>query len=155
MPISNFVKRFLMEKSPIHCMKLLSRGPTHCTVCKKNISHKHKPKREWDVEGPLCSDCYIDQMKKYYDLSVRQKCVICNTEYNVPDLWEPMWQWEMKGLLCESCFDKKDVEFKKSKIFCNLCGKKLGMIRYYPKKQWALKGQLCRECWDSQKAKLG
>ncbi len=61
----------------------------------------------------------------------------------------------MKGLLCKTCFDKKDTDYNKSKMFCGNCGKKLGVIRYNPKKQWALQGQLCRECWDTQKAKLG
>ena len=94
-------------------------------------------------------------MQKYYDLSVKQKCVICGIEKSVPDLWEPKYAWEMKGLLCKTCFDKKDVEYNKSKTFCGSCGKKLGVIRYNPKRQWALQGQLCRECWDTQKAKLG
>jgi len=107
------------------------------------------------VEGPLCGDCYIAQMQKYYDLSVKQKCVMCSTEKNVPDLWEPKYSWEMKGLLCKTCFDKKDAEYNKSKTFCGTCGKKLGVIRYNPKRQWALQGQLCKECWDSQKAKMG
>jgi len=107
------------------------------------------------VEGPLCGDCYISQMQKYYDLSVKQKCVICGIEKNVPDLWEPKYKWEMKGLLCKTCFDNKDSEYDKSKTFCVICGKKLGAIRYNPKRQWSLQGQLCKECWDSQKAKMG
>ncbi|MGQ0638840.1 MAG: hypothetical protein ACT4N1_05765 [Nitrososphaerota archaeon] len=94
-------------------MGLLSRKPSFCAVCKKSISHKHRPKGEWNVEGPLCSDCYINAMQKYYDSSVRQKCVICGIEKNVPDLWEPRWQWEMKGLLCKTCFDKKEESFNK------------------------------------------
>ncbi len=132
---------------------LLHRKPSFCTVCKKSITHKHKPKREWNVESPLCSDCYINEMQKYYDLSVKQKCVICGIEKNVPDLWEPRWQWEMKGLLCKSCFDKKGIEHDKLRNFCSICGTKLGVIRYNPKKQWSIDGQICRNCWDTQKAK--
>jgi hypothetical protein len=92
-------------------------------------------------------------MQKYYDLSVKQKCVICGIEKNVPDLWEPRWQWEMKGLLCKSCFDKKGIEHDKLRNFCSICGTKLGVIRYNPKKQWSIDGQICRNCWDTQKAK--
>ncbi len=136
-------------------MGLLSHKTVFCTVCKKSITHKHKPKREWDVEGPLCGDCYVSQMQKYYDLSVRQKCVTCGIEKNVPDLWEPKYQWNMKGLLCKTCFDQKDAEYSKSKTFCSICGKKLGVIRYNPKKQWSLQGQLCKECWNIQKTKMG
>ena len=137
----------------IICVGLLNRKPSFCTVCKKNISHKHKPKREWNVGGPLCSDCYINEMQKYYDLSVRQKCVICGIEKNVPDLWEPRWQWEMKGLFCKPCFDNKEVEYNKIRNFCSMCGVKLGVIRYNPKQHWAIVGQICRSCWDTQKAK--
>ena len=136
-------------------MTLLSRKPAFCTICKKETTHKHKPKSEWQIEGPLCGDCYVVQMKKFYELSLRQKCVICGIEKDVPDLWEPRYQWDMKGLLCKSCFNKKDEEFKSLKEFCKICGKKLGMIRYNPKKKWAVTGQLCRECWDSHKAQLG
>jgi len=107
------------------------------------------------MEGPLCGDCYVTQMKKFYELSLRQKCVICGIEKDVPDMWEPRYQWDMKGLLCKSCFNKKDEEYKNLKEFCKMCGKKLGMIRYNPKKKWSISGQLCRECWDSQKAQLG
>jgi len=92
-------------------------------------------------------------MKKYYDSSVRQKCVICGIEKNVPDLWEPRWQWEIKGLFCKTCFDKKEESFNKLKNFCGLCGAKLGIIRYNPKKHWSIGGQLCKNCWNSQKAK--
>jgi hypothetical protein len=61
----------------------------------------------------------------------------------------------MTGLLCKACFDKKDFDYKNQRSHCKVCGKKLGMIRYNPKKNWVLDGQLCRECWDSYKAKLG
>ncbi len=126
-----------------------------CANCKKESSHRHKPKSEWQVEGPLCGDCYVNQMKKFYESSLRQQCVICGMEKDVPDMWEPRYQWDMKGLLCKTCFDKKDAEHKSLKTFCGICGKKLGVFRYNPKKKWIIDGQLCRECWDTQKAKLG
>jgi hypothetical protein len=94
-------------------------------------------------------------MKKFYELSLRQKCVICGVEKDVPDMWEPRYQWDMTGLLCKTCFDKKDLDFKNQKSFCIVCHKKLGMIRYNPKKHWVLDGQLCKECWDANKAKMG
>ncbi len=136
-------------------MNIFGKKHVMCNICKKETSHKHKPKSEWKIEGPLCGDCYVSQMKKFYELSLRQKCVTCGIEKDVPDLWEPRYQWDMTGLLCKSCFDKKDLTFKVQKTTCNVCGKTLGMIRYNPKKHWVLEGQLCRECWDSHKAKLG
>lgn len=136
-------------------MKLFDRKPAYCSICKKKLDHKHKPKREWDVEGPLCSNCYINEMQKYYDHSIKQKCVICGTEKNVPDLWEPRYQWEMKGLLCKICFDKKEESYNKIRSCCNICGVKLGTIRYNPKKHWTVEGYLCRNCWDAQKAQKG
>ena len=136
-------------------MGILSRKPSFCTVCKKQIAHKHKPKREWDIEGPLCSDCYLNEMQKQYDLSLRQKCVMCGIEKDVPDLWEPRWQWEMKGLLCKACFDKKEEAYNKLRDYCTICNTKFGFIRYDPKKEWSIKGQLCKNCWNTQKAKMG
>lgn len=136
-------------------MSLFGRKSAICAICKKQISHKHKPKNEWQIEGPLCGDCYVTQMQKFYELSLRQKCVICGVEKDVPDMWEPRYQWDMKGLLCKTCFDKKEREYKTLKTLCNLCGRKLGLIRYNPKSKWSVEGQLCRECWDSQKAKFG
>jgi hypothetical protein len=136
-------------------MNIFGKKHVICTICKKETGHKHKPKNEWQIEGPLCGDCYVSQMKKFYEHSLRQKCVTCGTEKDVPDLWEPRYQWDMTGLLCKSCFDKKDLTFKTQRATCQVCGKKLGMIRYNPKKKWVLDGQLCKECWDSHKAKLG
>lgn len=136
-------------------MKLLGNRHVVCKTCNKKTNHGHKPKNEWQVEGPLCGDCYVSQMKKFYELSQRQKCIICGNEKDVPDMWEPRYQWDMKGLLCKLCFDKKETEYKNIKTFCVICGRKLGMFRYNPKKKWSIDGQLCRECWDEQKAKMG
>src|SRR5689334_24616809 len=95
-------------------MKLFGK-PIVCAICGKESSHKHKPKSEWNIDGPLCGDCYVTQMKKFYELGLRQKCVTCGIEKDVPDLWEPRYQWDMTGLLCKSCFDKKDLTFKSQK----------------------------------------
>ena len=136
-------------------MGLFNRKPIICKICKKESNHKHKPKNEWKIEGPLCADCYVDQMNKFHELSLRQKCVTCGTEKDVPDMWEPRYQWDMTGLLCKTCFDKKDLDFKNKKSFCASCKKPLGMIRYNPKKKWVLDGQICRTCWDKFKAEIG
>lgn len=136
-------------------MGLFGKRSVTCTICKKETAHRNKPKNEWKIEGPLCGDCYVIQMKKFFEQSLRQKCIICGIEKDVPDMWEPRYQWDMTGLLCKVCFDKKDHDYKNQRSNCNVCGKKLGMIRYNPKKNWVLDGQLCRECWDSHKAKLG
>ena len=32
-------------------MGLFNRKPSYCTVCNKELTHKHKPKREWNIKG--------------------------------------------------------------------------------------------------------
>ena len=32
-------------------MGLFGRAPSFCTVCGKQLTHKHKPKREWKHQG--------------------------------------------------------------------------------------------------------
>jgi hypothetical protein len=135
-------------------MGLFSKKPEYCSVCEKELKHKHKPKREWDIKGRLCGDCYMDKAQEFYEGKVRQPCIECKTVKKITDLWEPRWQWDMDGLLCKECFDKKEEKYNTQKNFCCICGKKLGFIRYNPKAKWKIaSGQLCRICWDEQKAK--
>ena len=94
-------------------MGIFSRKPAYCTICNKQISHKNKAKKEWGVKSPLCSDCYLDQMRQAYDASIRKKCVNCEIAAKVTDLWEPRWQWDMEGLLCKKCFDEKELNGSK------------------------------------------
>ena len=132
-------------------MKLFNREPKFCAICKKELKHKHKPKKEWNIEGSLCADCHMDKNREYFEGTMKQKCVVCNISKKLTDLWEPRWQWEMEGLLCKNCFDKKEKDFTTKKEFCSLCGAKIGFFRYNPKSQWKVEGQLCRKCWDAQK----
>jgi len=134
---------------------IFSNKPTFCTICKKELKHKHKPKKEWQIKGPLCADCHMDKMKEFYEAGQKQKCVSCGIQKQISDLWEPRWQWDMNGLLCKNCFDKKETVFNKEKDFCTLCGEKLRFFRYNPKSNWNMTGQLCKNCWDSQKTQNG
>jgi len=136
-------------------MKLFNRAPTYCAICEKELKHKHKPKKEWNIEGHLCSDCHMDKTRQYFEGTMTQVCGVCNSKKKITDLWEPRWQWEMEGLLCKSCFDKKEKTFTEKKEFCNICGAKLGFFRYNPKDKWDVEGHLCRKCWDSNKARNG
>ncbi len=136
-------------------MGLFNKKPVFCAVCKKQISHKHKPKREWNIKGSLCGDCHVDKTKEFYEASVKQPCAICSTTRKISDLWEPRWQWDMDGLLCKTCFDNKEESFQKKKNFCVQCGATLGLIRYNPKGKWKIEGQLCKQCWDTEKQKQG
>jgi hypothetical protein len=136
-------------------MKLFGSKPTFCTICKKKITHKHKPKKEWKIEGPLCADCHLDKMKQFYEGTINQNCAMCGIKKKLTDMWEPRWQWEMEGLLCKDCFDKKEKNFNLKKEFCSLCGTKMDFFRYNPKSEWKVEGQICRKCWDSQKEKHG
>ena len=135
-------------------MIFFDKKPAICSICNKQTKHKHKPKREWSLKGPLCGDCYVDKMKEYYEASMKQKCAVCQKESKISNLWEPRWQWEMEGLLCKECFDKKESEFTKKKETCSVCGVKLNLFRYNPKSEWKMDGQLCRKCWDVQKQKF-
>ncbi len=136
-------------------MGLFGRAPSFCTVCNKQLTHKHKPKREWNIKGPLCGDCHFEKSRDYYEGKMRQPCATCNKTRRITDLWEPRWQWDMEGLLCKECFDKKEKAFGVKKNFCSLCGEKMGLIRYNPKSGWKIEGQLCRMCWDKKKAEMG
>jgi len=127
---------------------LFSKKDAICTICKKNIIHTHKPKSNWNVEGPLCGDCYVDAMKKYYEKNNENKCVICGLEPGSFSLCKSKKEWGLKGWLCKSCFDKKEKADNESKKFCSLCGIKLGFISYSPKKEWGIKGYMCKNCWN-------
>jgi len=43
-------------------MGLFGRKRAICTICNKEIIHKHKAKKEWYVKSPLCADCYLDKI---------------------------------------------------------------------------------------------
>jgi len=58
-------------------MGLFSRKPVFCTVCNKQISHKHKPKKDWGIKGFLCGDCHLDKMREFYEKKMKQSCLSC------------------------------------------------------------------------------
>lgn len=130
---------------------LFSKEKTFCTVCKKNISHKHKPKRGWNVEGPLCANCYVDLMKEHYKKNDEDKCVLCGSEPTSFNLWKPKKEWEIQGWLCKPCFDQKEKSDDESKKYCSACGNKLGFFSYNPKKESGIEGQICKNCRNLQK----
>jgi len=86
-------------------MGLFNRSPTFCAICNKELKHKHKPKREWNIKGVLCGDCHVDKMKEFYEGKAYQTCVNCGIKKKIIELWEPRWQWDMEGLLCKECCD--------------------------------------------------
>ena len=138
---------------------IFSRKPAFCAICNKQLTHRHKPKREWNIKGLLCGDCHVTKTKEFYEGAMRQNCVACGVKKKITDLWEPRWQWDMEGLLCKNCFDKKEQDFNRKKEFCCVCGKKLStkfiFSGYNPKPKWKLEGKLCRDCWDTKKAQNG
>ncbi len=136
-------------------MGLFGRKPEDCAVCGREMKHKNKPKREWNVRGRLCGDCYMDKSNEFYEAKTRQPCMVCGTTKKISELWEPRWQWDMDGLLCKECFDKKEDGFVKRKNFCVVCSAKMGLVRYNPKPKWGIEGQMCRRCWDAKKAEFG
>ena len=132
-------------------MGLFSKKSVICTLCNKETTHAHKPKKEWNLKYPLCTECYMKTMEQYYSGTFKQKCVKCGVEKKITDLWEPRWQWDMEGLMCKACFDSKEIDFGQKKEFCSICATRLNFFRYNPKADWKIEGQLCRKCWDEQK----
>ena len=142
----------------------------HCVICNKELSrHKYKPSPEWNMEGLLCSDCHVDKTRDFAlkaEADKRQAleekdredrtCHLCNSLINLDsDKKRPNWRWNMDSgiVLCPQCYDKSEAEFTRKLNFCAICSKKIGFIRYNPKRKWAIDGQLCRRCWDERNVK--
>ena len=132
---------------------LFNKKKEFCTVCNKSITHKHKPKSNWKVEGPLCANCYLDLMETNFKKNQDDKCVICGIEPGSFNLWKPKKEWSIKGWLCKPCFDEKEKIDDESKKFCALCGSKLGFFCYSPTKESGIVGQICKNCRNLQKTK--
>ena len=98
-------------------MGIFSRKPSNCTICNKQITHKHKAKRGWGIKSPLCADCYLDKMHQSYDASLMGKCVICGIKNKITELWEPRWQWDMEDCCAKNVLTKKNQVLEKKKIF--------------------------------------
>jgi len=132
---------------------LFDKKETFCTVCNKHISHKHKPKSNWKVDGPLCADCYVDLMKKNFKKNEDDKCVLCGSEPGSFSLWKPKKEWGIQGWLCKPCFDEKEKADDESKKYCARCGGKLGFFCYSLKKESGITVQICKKCYNLQKTK--
>jgi len=127
--------------------RLFSKKDAFCSVCNKHISHKHKPKSNWNVEGPLCADCYVDLMKKINE----DKCVLCGSEPGSFNLWKPNKEWGIQGWLCKTCFDEKEKVDEETKKHCAICSGKLGFFCYSFKNESGITRQICKKCYNSQK----
>lgn len=127
---------------------LFSKKKSSCSICKKEVSHTHKPKGSWDVEGPLCANCYVDLMKENFEKRKEDKCALCGAEPGSFSLWRPNKEWGIAGWLCKPCFDMQEKKDNDVKNFCCLCGKKIGFLTYRPKKEWDMNGYMCKNCWN-------
>jgi len=136
-------------------MEIFSKKKDFCTICKKETSRKSKPKKEWNVEGPMCSNCYVDFMKKPFEKKSKNedKCVECGAEPGGLNLWKPKKEWGITGWLCEPCLKEREKSDKELKKNCATCNAKLGFITNYPKQEWGIKGYLCKNCWKIQESK--
>jgi hypothetical protein len=130
---------------------------SYCANCDKELNHKYKPSREWNINGLLCADCHIEKTKEFVLKKQEEKrrlediCAICKKDLIVEiDKNTPRWQWNMEAgmRLCKICFDKRQLDYDKLLNLCALCDKRIGLIRYNPKPKWNIEGQLCRDCWD-------
>lgn len=132
---------------------LFSKKEAFCTICKRRITHKHKPKSSWNVEGPVCANCYVDLMKKNFKKNQDDKCVLCGAKPGSFSLWKSKKEWGVQGWLCKPCFDEKEKADDESKKYCTMCGNKLGFFCYSPKKDSGITGQICKNCHNLQKTK--
>ncbi len=129
---------------------LFSKKKTLCSVCKKEVSHTHKPKNTWNVDGLLCGNCYVDLLEKNFEVDDGDRCTLCGATPGSFSLWKPKKEWELRGWLCKPCFDKKEKQDNDLKNFCCLCKAKIGLVSYSPKKEWDIKGYMCKSCWDAK-----
>lgn len=126
-----------------------------CNICNRELKHKYKPAKEWNIEGFLCADCHIEKTKEFiakqqqYE-EIPDSCIICKKELKT-EKKKPRWQWNMDSdiFLCEKCYNQKELAYQTKINYCVQCGKKIGFVRYNPKPQWKIDGQLCRQCWDT------
>lgn len=136
-------------------MGLFSKKNEFCTICKKEISRSSKPKKEWNLKGVLCAQCFVNCMKKPYEKKKNpdDACVICGAEPGGLYLWKPKKSWDMRGWLCEPCYNEKEKADNELKQNCVLCNAKLGFFPRHSKKEWNLSGYLCKDCWNLQESK--
>ena len=134
-----------------------SKKSQSCAVCKKESSSTSKPKKEWNLKGVVCTDCFVKLMKKPHPKITNpdDKCVSCGAEPGGLYLWKPKKEWELKGWLCEPCYNEREKADNESKKNCVLCNAKLGFVARRAKKEWNVKGYICKECWKIQESKLG
>jgi hypothetical protein len=125
-----------------------------CTVCKKGISRKSNPKKNWNVKGPLCANCYVDLMKENFEKKKDNdnKCVLCGSEPGTLNLWKPKKEWGIKGWLCEPCLNEREKADNELKKKCSMCDAKLGFFVRRPKQEWGVAGYLCKNCWNLQES---
>jgi hypothetical protein len=130
-----------------------------CNICNRELNHKYKPAKEWNIGGFLCADCHIEKTKEFiakqqqYE-EIPDSCIICKKELKT-EKKKPRWQWNIDSgsFLCIDCFEKKELSYEKRQNFCSICNKKMGFIRYNPKPKWNIDGQLCKICWDRRNQK--
>lgn len=136
-------------------MGLFSNKKEFCAICKSAVSRTSKPKKEWNVKGPLCASCYVDLMKKSHgrENNIDDMCVTCGAEPGGLYLLKPKKEWNLKGWLCEPCFNEREKVENELKKNCILCNAKLGFIVRHPKKEWNIGGYLCKNCWNLQESK--
>ena len=91
-------------------MGLFGRKRANCTICNKEITHKHKAKKEWYVKSPLCADEKESNFKTDKDF-----CSICGCKLKAFNRFHPKSKWKLKGLLCKNCWDSQKIHEKKNR----------------------------------------
>jgi hypothetical protein len=129
--------------------------PLRCSVCNKELKHKYKPGKDWNMQGYLCGDCHIEKTKEFMLKKQEPEpevCALCKSEIEEGTAKKARWQWNLDvgAVVCGACFGSKEAEYERTLNYCTVCNSRIGFVRYNPKPAWKLKGQLCRKCWDRQ-----
>ena len=152
-----FIGMLFVAESPIHMGLPLfgQKKSLVCTVCGRELRHKYKPSKDWNMQGFLCADCHIEKTKEFALKEQEpevEKCALCARQIEEGESKKARWQWNLEAgaVVCAPCFEKRDREHERLVNFCASCNVKMGVIRYNPKPEWKVEGQLCRKCWDSK-----
>ncbi len=72
-----------------------------CFLCSSSLDKaKHKPRKEWNLDGLLCDECY--NKKENY-------CTYCQAELKGKKI-TPKKEWALSGYLCEVCYEFRVIE---------------------------------------------
>lgn len=112
----------------------------YCTICQKKIGFTgYSPKKEWNMEGKLCSKCYGEFLGAYRNTSANHS----NKEESSNQITEKISQ--NQDIICQEC---NNVNPSNSK-FCLACGSKLQLKCMNCENKPPEGSKFCNQCGSS------